>query len=64
MSEKYDKHIMKNGMVILGHPMPNVASVAFTFLLPAGSALLPEGCCGTAAVISDWIFRGAGSRDS
>lgn len=64
MPEKYDKRIMKNGMVILGHPMPNVASVAFTLLLPTGPALLPDGCCGAAAVISDWIFRGAGSRDS
>lgn len=64
MPEKYNKLIMKNGMVILGHPMPNVASVAFTLLLPAGPAQLPAGCCGVAAVISDWIFRGAGSRDS
>lgn len=64
MPEKYDKHILKNGMVILGHPMSNVASVAFTLLLPAGPAQLPAGCCGAAAVISDWIFRGAGSRDS
>jgi predicted Zn-dependent peptidase len=64
MGEKHDKYILKNGMVILGHPMPNVASAAFTILLPAGPAQLPEGCCGAAAVISDWIFRGAGARDS
>ena len=64
MPEKYDKLILKNGMVLLGQPMPNVASVAFTLLLPAGPAQLPPGCCGAAAVISDWIFRGAGPRDS
>jgi predicted Zn-dependent peptidase len=64
MPDKCDKHILKNGMVILAQPMDSVASVAFNFLLPAGTAQLPEGCCGAAAVICDWIFRGAGRRDS
>lgn len=64
MSEEYDQHILNNGMVILGEPMEGVASVAFGFMLPAGASVLPEGCCGAANVIADWIFRGAGSRDS
>jgi len=64
MAEKFDKHILKNGMVILGEPMEVVESVAFDFMLPAGAAVLPEGCCGAGNVISDWIFRGAGSRNS
>jgi predicted Zn-dependent peptidase len=33
-------------------------------MLPAGASRLPDGCCGAGAVISDWIFRGAGNRDS
>jgi len=64
MAKRVDKYILKNGMVILGEPMEGVGSVAFGFMLPAGAAVLPEGCCGAAGVISDWIFRGAGERDS
>jgi len=64
MPVRLDKHILSNGMVILGEPMEAVESVAFNFMLPAGAAMLPEGCCGAGAVISDWIFRGAGGRSS
>jgi len=44
--------------------MENVESVAFSIMLPAGASMLPEGCCGAANVISDWIFRGAGTRNN
>jgi predicted Zn-dependent peptidase len=64
MAERLDKHILKNGMVLLGEPMESVESAAFDFMLPAGAALLPEGCCGAGSVIADWIFRGAGDRNS
>ena len=64
MAEKLDKYILSNGMVILGEPMEAVESVAFDFMLPAGAALLPDGCCGAGNVISDWIFRGAGDKDN
>jgi predicted Zn-dependent peptidase len=64
MTEKLDKHILRNGMVLLGEPMEAVESVAFDFMLPAGASLLPEGCCGAANVIADWIFRGAADKDS
>lgn len=64
MAEKFDKHILKNGMVILGEPMEVVESVAFGFMLPAGASVLAEGCCGAGNVISDWIFRGAGDKNS
>ena len=64
MAEKLDKHILENGMVLLGEPMEAVESVAFGFMLPAGAAQLPEGCCGAGNVIADWIFRGAGDKDS
>jgi predicted Zn-dependent peptidase len=64
MTEKVDTHILKNGMVLVGEPMEAVESVAFGFMLPAGAARLPEGCCGAGNVICDWIFRGAGERDS
>ena len=64
MVERLDKHILKNGMVILGEPMESVQSVAFDFMFPAGAAQLPAGSCGAAAVIADWVFRGAGGKDS
>jgi predicted Zn-dependent peptidase len=64
MTEKVDTHILKNGMVLVGEPMEAVASAAFGFMLPAGAARLPEGFCGAGNVISDWIFRGAGERNS
>jgi len=64
MSEKLDKHVLTNGMVVLGEPMEAVESVAFGFMIPAGVAVLAEGFCGAANVISDWIFRGAGEKDS
>lgn len=61
---KLDIHKFKNGMVLLGERIDHVQSVSFHFLIPAGAALLPDGCCGAGEVISDWIFRGAGSRDN
>jgi len=64
MAERLDKHILKNGMALLGEPMEAVESVAFGFMLPAGAALLPQGCCGAGMVIADWIFRGAGDKNS
>ena len=64
MTERLDKRILKNGMVLVGEPMEAVESVAFGFMLPAGAALLPEGCCGAGSVIADWIFRGAGDKSS
>jgi len=64
MAGHFDKYTLKNGMVLLGEPMDAVESVAFDFMLPAGAAHLPEGCCGAGNVIADWIFRGAGDKNS
>jgi predicted Zn-dependent peptidase len=64
MTERTDKYILKNGMVILGEPMEGVESVAFCFMIPAGASKMPENHCGAANIISDWIFRGAGSKNS
>jgi predicted Zn-dependent peptidase len=58
-----EKHVLKNGMVILAEPM-EVESAAFGFCLPAGAARLPKGCCGAANIIEDWLFRGAADMDN
>jgi predicted Zn-dependent peptidase len=64
MKETVEKHTLTNGMVVLGEPMADVASAAFNFLVPAGASTLPDGCCGASNLITDWVFRGAGKRDS
>ena len=64
MGKGADKHKLSNGMVLLGEGMESVESAAFGFMLPGGAAIMPEGCCGAANVIADWIFRGAGNRDN
>jgi predicted Zn-dependent peptidase len=64
MAERLDKRILDNGMVVLGEPIENIGSVAFVFLVPSGAATLRDGCCGAASVITDWLFRGAGDRNS
>ena len=64
MTERVDTHILKNGMVLVGEPMEAVESVAFGFMLPGGASRLPDGCCGAGSIICDWIFRGAGERNS
>lgn len=64
MEQRTDKHVLDNGMVLLGEPMAAVESVAFDFMLPAGAMRMPPGACGAANVISDWVFRGAGPWDS
>jgi predicted Zn-dependent peptidase len=64
MEQRIDKYILPNGMVLLGEPMAGVESVAFDFMLPAGASWMPPHSCGAANIISEWIFRGAGPRDS
>ncbi|MBM4103469.1 MAG: insulinase family protein [Planctomycetes bacterium] len=64
MKERLDQYRLNNGMVILGEPMDEVESVSFHFLLPAGNASFPDGCCGAGKVIADWILRGAGIRNN
>src|SRR3954453_7520310 len=59
-----EHHIYPNGLVLVGETMPGVQSAAFTWLLPAGAAFEPEGRGGAAAMLAEWITRGAGDRDS
>jgi len=64
MTEQLNKYELKNGMVILAEPMEYVQSCAFKFMLNGGVSRIPDGCCGAGSVICDWIFRGAGDKDS
>ncbi|MBV8677989.1 MAG: insulinase family protein [Planctomycetaceae bacterium] len=58
------QHEFSNGLVLLAESMPGVQSAAFTLLLPAGAAYEADDRGGAAAMLSEWITRGAGERDS
>jgi len=57
-------HVLANGLTLVAERMPSVRSAAMALLAPAGAMNDPEGAGGSAAVLSDWLLRGAGSRDS
>ena len=61
---KIDTHQLDNGLILVAEHMPAVASAAFTFLLPSGAKHDPASGSGCSVVLLDWVFRGAGSRDS
>jgi predicted Zn-dependent peptidase len=55
---------LPNGLTVVVEEMPWLPSVSFTLLLPFGSATDPAGQEGSATVLSDWIYRGAGGYSS
>ncbi len=57
-------HRLANGLTLVAERVPAVRSAAMTLLVPAGAASDPAGASGAATVLSDWILRGAGKRDS
>ncbi len=57
-------HEFPNGLTVVIEPMSDVQSAAFCFLIPGGSAFDPANHGGTAAVLTDWITRGAADLDS
>ena len=64
MSEQLHVKKLTNGLTLLGQPMENVSSAAMVFMLPCGAAQDPSGVEGAAAVAGEWLFRGAGGRDT
>jgi predicted Zn-dependent peptidase len=64
MPEIINTYKLRNGMTVVGIEVPAVQSAAFEFLIPAGAAVTPDGCCGAPSIIEDWIFRGAGGKSS
>jgi predicted Zn-dependent peptidase len=57
-------HQFENGLMLIVEEMPGLQSAAFSFLVPAGSIYDGTGKNGSAAMLADWITRGAGTRDS
>ncbi len=57
-------YMMANGMTLVAERMPSVRSAAMSLLVPAGAMNDPQGAGGSSSVLSDWLLRGAGTRDS
>lgn len=64
MNNKILTHEFDNGLVLIGEPMPWLASAAFTFLVPSGCAHDPSDRGGLAGFVCEMTLRGAGERDS
>ena len=61
-NQQIQTHAISNGLTLIIEPMADVQSAAFSLLVPAGSNYDPPGQAGAAAVLCDWMMRGAGSR--
>lgn len=57
-------HTFDNGLTLVVQEMDWLPSVSFDLLLPFGSTTDPEGARGSATVLAEWLYRGAGTRDS
>jgi predicted Zn-dependent peptidase len=55
---------LDNGITLVFEPMPWLQSMSVTFLLPVGAVTDPVGSDGSAAVLYDWLSRGAADRKS
>lgn len=64
MKETFYIHTFPNGLTLLGQPMPEVTSAAMSLWVRAGAAYDTDETAGLAAVASEWLFRGAGDKDS
>ena len=57
-------HEFSNGLVLAVEPIPGVASVGMTLLLPAGAVTEPHDRQGIGAVLGEMVMRGAGDLDA
>jgi len=64
VSQVFHTKEFANGLTLVSEPIADVASSAITISLPAGVRFDPEGRAGSASVLAEWSFRGAGGRDT
>jgi predicted Zn-dependent peptidase len=55
---------LPNGLRVLVEPMPWLPTLSLTLQLGVGSVNDPDGAVGTAAVLAEWLQRGAGELDA
>ena len=58
------KHLFGNGLMLIVEEMSDVQSAAFSMLVPAGCIYDRPRQRGAAAMLSDWLTRGAGPMNS
>ena len=64
MPEKFEVKTFPNGLTLLGLTLPDVKSAAFSFVLRSGTAYDPQNQEGSAAILNEWLMRGAGGKNS
>lgn len=64
MSQNLFIREMPNGITLLGQPMEGVSSAAMTIVVPVGAAHDPQGMEGAAAILVQWMMRGAAGQTS
>lgn len=58
------KSTLPNGFTVVFEPMPWLSSASFSLLLPVGATTDPQGQEGSATVLNDLLYRGAGNYSS
>ena len=58
------KATLPNGFTVVFEPLPWLASASFSLLLPVGATTDPDGETGSATVLNDLLYRGAGEYSS
>ena len=64
MTEQFFTHVLDNGLILLAERLDHVVSAAMNLAVPAGASRDGADHAGIAGVINEWLFRGAGGRDS
>lgn len=60
MVQSIESFRLPNGLLVIVEPMHDVQSASMSLLLPAGGVRDLEGRCGTAAILTEMLPRGAG----
>jgi predicted Zn-dependent peptidase len=63
-TESFTDATLPNGLRVLIEPMPWLPTLSLTLQIPVGSVNDPDGAVGSAAVLSEWMQRGAGDLDA
>lgn len=60
MAQSIESFRLPNGLLVIVEPMHDVQSASMSLLLPAGGVRDGQGRCGTAAILTEMLPRGAG----
>ena len=63
-TQSFDIARLSNGITVLGEPMPNVSSAAFSILVAIGAATDPKGLEGASSALAEMFHKGSGEYDA